>query len=172
MSTNTKNLLSPLGFKLIVERLPNVSFFVQNIPIPGISMSTVRQTTPFTDVNRPGDKVIFEPLNVTFLVDETLYDLIEIFNWITSAARSENFQQFKQLSQVTGNELPKGSSLVSDGSIAIMTNNFNPNVELKFKDMFPTQLSPPSLDTTVSGETTLTASVVFAYTTYQIARIT
>ena len=64
------NFLQPNKFTLNFSRLPNTQFFCQSLSVPGISLSEVPQNTPFVDLYLPGEKAIYDLLNVTFFVDE------------------------------------------------------------------------------------------------------
>ena len=63
------NYLHPNKFQLNFSRASNVQYFCQSVSVPGISMSEVPQNTPFVDLYRPGEKAIYDLLNVTFIVD-------------------------------------------------------------------------------------------------------
>jgi hypothetical protein len=66
------NFLHPNKFQLSFSRLPDMQYFCQAVSVPGISMSEVPQTTPFVDLYKPGEKAIYDLLNVTFMIDEEL----------------------------------------------------------------------------------------------------
>ena len=76
------NFLQPNKYQLNFGRAPNVRYFCQSLSVPGISLSEALQTTPFVDVYAPGEKAIYDLLNVTFIVDEELKSWIEIHDWI------------------------------------------------------------------------------------------
>ena len=47
---NNRNYLSPLGFKLIISKIPKVDFLCQAANIPSISMGTAVQPTYLKDI--------------------------------------------------------------------------------------------------------------------------
>jgi len=49
-----------------------MTYFCQSLSIPGISLGEVPVNNPFLDVYSPGEKAIYDLLNVTFMVDEEL----------------------------------------------------------------------------------------------------
>lgn len=49
-----QNFLAPNGFRFNMKRLPNISFFVQNINIPGLNMNADETPNPFTTIYRVG----------------------------------------------------------------------------------------------------------------------
>ena len=71
--TSNHNFLSPIEFKLVLDRLPNVVFFVKSATIPGISAGSTDRPTPFKTLHEPGDKLQYDDLTVSIICDE---------NWI------------------------------------------------------------------------------------------
>ena len=74
---------SPIQFRFKMTKLPNVEFFVQTANIPGISLGSTSFETPLKDIAGVGDKVTYQTLDVSFLVDENLNNYKEIHDWIT-----------------------------------------------------------------------------------------
>ena len=73
---------SPTQFKFSIIKLPKVEYFCTAANIPGVSLGgALDQKTPFKDVPLPGDKLTYEPLQMTFLVDENLENFQEIHGW-------------------------------------------------------------------------------------------
>ena len=61
----TKIFFSVKNFEFTLNRLPNVEFFIQNATIPGVTIPDATQTTPFSNIPRPGNKLLFEELQLT-----------------------------------------------------------------------------------------------------------
>ena len=51
--------LSPLGFTMKVKNIPNVSYFVQSVSIPTISLNIAEIPTPFQRLPIQGTKLDF-----------------------------------------------------------------------------------------------------------------
>ena len=69
---SNKNFLSPLGFRFLIKKTPNVNWFVQSVNLPGISLPEAVMQTPFVNIPFSGEQMTFEKLQVTFLVDEDM----------------------------------------------------------------------------------------------------
>ena len=70
--TNT-NLLQPTKFLLNFSKIDSVQYFCQGINLPGITLSgPAQQSTPFQSIPKTGDVLTYNPLSVTFTVDEDL----------------------------------------------------------------------------------------------------
>jgi len=92
MTAITRNPTNPnplIGSRFILSfgRVPNVQYFCQSVSVPGISLSEAVIVNPFVDIYSPGEKAIYDLLNVTFMVDEDLTAWKEIHE-----KSSHNFQ--------------------------------------------------------------------------------
>jgi hypothetical protein len=159
------NYLSPLEFKILIKRLPNVEFFTQRTMIPSISTSPIQQPTRFNPVFITPDQVSFSSLDLTFIVDEAMKNYMEIFDWIISSANVESHDKFRQLKAS-----PEG--LFSDIAIIILNSKKNPNIEITYKNCFPISLGDIQLNTTDSDVTYPEVTVTFQYDTFDIKHLT
>lgn len=168
------NPLQPNKFSLSFSRTPNVQFFCQTVSVPGIALSEVPQNTPFVDVYLPGEKAIYDILNVTFIIDEDLEAWREIHDWIRAMTFPVEFAEYRNLSTLgrnaSGREAPKPQ--YSDATLNILSSNNVGNYQFKFYDCFPTSLSNFVMSTTDSPDTVITADVTFRYSYYDIVKST
>jgi hypothetical protein len=168
-----QNPLHPNKFQINFSRVPNVRFFAQSVAIPGISMSEVLQPTPFVDVYAPGEKAIYDLINITFIVDENMESWIEIHDWIRGMTFPKEFSEYRNLGNLNSYTRIKKSEKpqYSDCEITILSSSNNPNVRFKFYDVFPTTLSTIVLNSTDSPDTILTADATFRYSYYDIEQL-
>jgi len=139
------NPLADVQFKFDLAALPNVTFFIQNASLPGISLSPMEVGFPqHQGVARNTGVIQYEELSVTFLVDEYLKNWMEIYNWIT------------------------GKPSYTSGVLTILSSSMNPTIEAHFKELFPISLSELAFDSTTADPTYHQASVSFKYTEYTI----
>ena len=94
------NFLHPNKFQLNFGRVPNIQYFCQSVSVPGISMSEILRSTPFVDIYSPGEKSIYDILNVTFIVDEELKAWLEIHDWIRAMTFPTDFKEYQQLDKL------------------------------------------------------------------------
>jgi len=173
MASINKSILNKNNFKLIVDKLPTVEYFVQSVNIPGLSFTEVEFGAGVgLDAFFPGDKVSFDNLEVTFLVDEDLENFKEVYDWINAIVPIHDPKDFKDF---TGSKSTKGvlagidNDLNQYSMITLVTNtNKNiPNKFFRFYDCFPTALSGMELKSGESGEA-VTCTVTFRFTYYDI----
>lgn len=168
--TNT-NFLSPLGFKFVIKKLPNVNYFSQAVQIPSINMNAIDTPTPLAIIPRPGDRLVYDQLSLRFRVDEKLANYLEIHNWLTGLGHPKSLTQTRDLSRAS--DIPKireGSalSMVSDGTLIVLSSHKNPNVNVFFRDMFPTSLTELLFDSTSADVEYLEATATFRYLRYDV----
>lgn len=158
-----RNFLSQLDFKFIVKRLPNVSFFLQRVNIPGINIPPKAIPNPFTNIPYSGEHITFQPLSVEFKVDEDFANYFEISNWMRGLGFPENFGQYAELLNK-----PLGESIDSDISLMILSSVKKPNIEIIFHHCIPTSLSDLVFSTTPADVDYLEALVTFSYVWYEV----
>ena len=151
LTTQPKNInpLADVQFKINVDALPNTTFFIQTVNLPGIALEGATIATPqLQNFSRHTGIITYEPLSIGFLIDEYLKNWQEIHAWIV------------------GDE-DKYTSAV----LTILSSSMNPTIEVHFKDIFPTSLSEITFDSTTTDPVYQTASISFNYTEYIIKNI-
>lgn len=166
-----RNFLSSIGFKFILNRAPKVSFFANTANIPSITLGVAEQPNYLNNIPVPGDKMEFEDFTLRFLVDENLENYMQIQNWMRGLGFPESLTQIYEWQETNESfEQPYKSdmNLYSDGTLLVLNSNKNSNFNVKFKSMFPYQLSTLQFDATNQDEEYFTAEVTFKYLMYNI----
>ena len=170
-----RNYMSPVGFKLVLTKTPKVDFLCQSANIPSISMGTAIQPSYLKDIPVPGDKVLYDDLTVSFLVDEKMENYLAIHKWITGLGYPESLGQYDQLkkddkrtSRIVGDDGDPRYFEFSDATLQVLSSNYKPSVLINFKDAFPISLSTLEFDVTTRDYNFFTAQVTFKYTIYNI----
>ena len=142
-------------FKFVNKSFPRVEFSCTEMLIPSISMEATPQISRFSDTKHPGDKLVFSPLSLTFLVDEDLLNYVEISDW---------------LMRIRDTEYEKIDEAISDSKILIHNSSHKLIGTYTFKDSFPTNLGSLELTSTDAGIIFPTATVDFDYTSFHFER--
>jgi len=181
---------SPTQFKFGIIKLPKVEYFCTAANIPGITLGTSSLATPFKDVPMPGDKLDYDTLNISFLVDENLENYREIHGWMTGLGFPKDYSQYRNL-QLAGSDryptttsenysseigqvskqTPDDGGLYSDATLFVLTSKNNANIEIRFRDIYPISLSGLDYNQQATDVDYLTASVTFQYKIYEFANI-
>ena len=174
-------------WRLAFNRTPKTTWFCTAANVPGITLGEAQYPTPMTDMFVTGDKLTFETLNITFIVDEELENYRELWNWIVGIGSPVNHSQWST-------ELLKGdgavrqfgtddtdprtkstyeeSNLYSDGAVIIYNSKNTPKVEVKFKDMFPISLSSLEYSQELTDVEYFKATASFRYLYYEFETVT
>ena len=162
------NILSPISYRLVIERFPLLTFWCQTVNIPGISTDPGIQSTPYREIPTIGEKIEFETLDVTMIVDEDLANFKEIMDWMTGNAPIEHKNEHAEYLK-TQYTTPRTAyqNYLSDASLHVLTNSKGHNKEIIFHDIFPTSLGAIAFDST--GEVSpITTDISFQIKDYVI----
>ena len=143
--------------------------------------------TPFKDIPVMGEKLNYDNLEITFIVDEFLENYKELHNWMIGIAfpKVENSFQILGLQYqkhhlqrkeqveilVMCNQPTPVRPMFGDATLTILTNKNNPIVEVRFQDVYPASLSSLTYDQNATDVTYLTATVTFDYKIYEIVTL-
>ena len=178
---SNKNFLSPLGFRFLLSRTPNIEYFCQAATLPNMVMAEALTANPFLNTPAPGTKISFEPFDIRFRVDEDMNNYQEIYDWFIGLGFPDNFSQYKDIQQSTTGGIRKTSSasnqtkagnIYSDGSLIVLTSNNNANIRIAFFDLFPVGLTALEFDVTQTEIAYLEATASFRYRKFTIEKIT
>ena len=181
---------SPTQFRFSIIKLPKVEYFATAANIPGITLGQANQPTPLKDIPIPGDKLEYDNLNITFLVDENLENYREIHGWLTGLGFPKDNEQFRNLQNAGSDRFPTTKNvglnkelgsikkavqddggLYSDATLFVLTSKNNANLEVRFRDLYPVSLSGLDYNQQETDIQYLTANVTFAYKIYEFATV-
>ena len=163
------DMLSPFHTTFLIKRLPTVTFMVQNLNIPGISLQNTIQHSPLVQRPMPGDHLDYDDIMINYKVDADMQNYMEIHSWIRSLGHPTNFNEFKLIKNKTQ---ASGLSIFSDITVIIHNSNRIPVWEITFKDAMPISLSSLIFDVTKTDVDHIEAAATFKYSYYDIERIT
>ena len=163
-----KNMLSPTGFSFTINRAPGMEFFVQSITLPGITLPFTETPNPFKKIPVYGDHIEYDELQVTFKINEDMSNYLEIFDWITALGFPEEFEQY---AQIANKEKFTGEGVYSDANIMILSSASNPLMRIDIVDMFPTALTPITVDSKDTDINYIEATASFKFTNYRFTKV-
>ena len=179
---------SPVQFRFKCTKLPLVEFFCQSANIPGIGLGEASMATPLKDISIPGEKVTYQDLAISFLVDENLNNYKEIHDWIIGIGFPQNHTQFSDLRALSSDRFPgttastaaTGTSIAkplpeggiySDATLTILNSKNIAKTEIRFQNVFPTSIGSLSYDVKASDVDYLQVQASFSYMNYDIVQI-
>ena len=174
-------------WRLAFNRIPKTNWFCTAANVPGITLGEAQYPTPMSDMFVTGDKLTFETLNITFIVDEELQNYRELWDWIVGIGSPINHEQwstelFKGDGAVrqfgTDDADPRTkptyeeSNLYSDGTLIVYNSKNQPKVNVLFKNMFPTSLSELQYSQELTDVEYFHATATFRYLYYEFETVT
>lgn len=162
------NPLSPNGFQFSIAKLPDLTYFAQQVTIPGISLPAFEANNPLSPFPIAGDNITYEPLNVQFLVDESMANYKAVYNWLKGLGFPENHSQYEMFVDnaegSASNELQKN---YSDGTLQILGANNKSVQTIQFIDLIPVSLESLTFQSTNQDVQYLVGSATFRYNFYK-----
>ena len=169
-------------WRLAFNRLPKTTWFCTAANIPGITLGEAQYPTPMSDMFITGDKLTFETLNITFIVDEELQNYRELWDWMVGIGSPVKHSQWstvltkgdgaiRQFGSEDADPRTKStyeeSNLYSDSTLIVYNSKNIPKVNVLFKNMFPTSLSSLEYSQESTDIEYFKASASFRYLYYE-----
>ena len=161
-----KSFLSNNKYEFVIDRLPHVTFFIQSVVIPDVSLVGTQVPSPYVSVPIPGNILNYGELQVNYIMDEDMKAWREIYDWMYNLGNPESRNKIGDLTQTLG----RRNSVTSDASLLIKSNANNPRVKFTFKDIFPTTLGGLTLSSN-EGQEFITSTISFLYSHYTVDSI-
>ena len=155
------NPLQPTKFLLTFARIPATQYFCQEVNIPGVTLGEVDRATPFLDMYSPGTKLKYDPLDVTFVVNEDLQSWKDMYNWFTSIADPDGFEKRDHSTELQTNKK------LSDATLTILNNLNNPILRIQFTNCFPLTMNSIQFDTKQDANHIITCTASFRYQSFK-----
>ena len=154
-------------FKIYLPIFPTTEWFVVRANIPGVTLGQASQYTPFVDIAVVGDKLQYDNFNMTFMVDESLQNYMEMYNWVKNIGFPfSGKDQFNKLPRPDNIDRSKGTksqirrfkqditdhgtadatvptsdrNLYTDIKMTVLTSKNNPIANVTIYDAFPISL--------------------------------
>jgi hypothetical protein len=158
------NLLNVNSFQFKVERLPDVSFFIQQVSFPTISLPPLETPTTQATLKLPSDKIAFGTLGITFLVDSKLKNYAQVFNWMTGLGHPESYNQYTTENNTRPQFHSESQRNYSDAVLVLQGPEFETISTFKFIDCFPISLSGIDYASTNNHSVYAKSTVEFEFT--------
>ena len=155
------NPLQPTKFLLTFTRIQTVQYFCQEVNLPGVSLGEVIRATPFLDMYSPGTKLAYDPLDITFTIDEELASWKNLYDWFISIADPDGFEKRGYTRELQRIEH------FSDATLTVLSALNNPVLRIEFSNVFPLTISDINFDTKLSADTIITCKATFRYQSYK-----
>lgn len=149
--TSNFNLLPLVNFKLILNsaEFANTEFFAVSASIPSISLNEANASYKNYSGFVPGDKIVYDPLNVRIALDENLDSYKEIYSWLIHNSTQSNLKY-------------------SDIALLVMSSHNNVIAKFSFINSFPTNMSQIEFNVQQQDVEYTTFDVTFRYDYFKV----
>jgi hypothetical protein len=151
--TTNLNFLTPTSFKLIIDnkKFANIEYFITSVTLPSIETDEIQANWNGFSIFMPGGTVNHGTLSVKFMVDESMRNYTEIFNWIVDNNVASD-------------------PIKHDIILSILSSKNNTNRQFRFIDAFPLSIGGFDLNTQISDVEYASTETTFRYTRFEILR--
>lgn len=171
MSVSNPNILQSNGFLVTIKRLPNVSYWAQSVTLPGMSVQNPEQVNPFSRLPTVGDRIDFEPLTISFTVDEDLKNWSEVMRWFVGFGFPSNFAEFKfGVLDDAGTQPGSDKNFYSDISVTVLSSHKNPIATFVYYNCVPTSVSGIDLTATDTSIDPIVATITLDFSHFSILK--
>lgn len=150
--------ISPLvggNFTFTLHKLNNTTLNLQSVTLPTLSIGEKLITTPVLDYSIAGDKLQFDRLNMSFIVNDDMSNYDEVFEWL-----------YRMSNPITGKQVKNIKDYTTDGVLSIFNTKGKKVKEYRFTDCFPVFLGGLQLNTTNTESSHLTCDLGLSFTLF------
>jgi hypothetical protein len=147
------NFLSPIGFKLVVDRTPNTEYYCTAVSIPSVLIGETPFQTATRTVSVYADKLNFDFLNIRMIIDEDLSNYQEIYNWINEIVYTEDTEMRNKASDIT---------------VAVLSSHNNVVKYFRFTGAFPISIGALDFDAGSTDVEYISTEVQFKFTDMEV----
>ena len=121
----------------------------------------------------PGEKAIYDTLNITFLVDAEMTGWLEVHDWLRALTFPTEYEEYRNLGLLNKFTTASNSKTrqYADGSITILSASNKPYFKFNFFDLFPISIGGFMLSSTDTPETIITSDATFRFTYYNVEKL-
>lgn len=143
------------SFRLEIPGLKTVNYAVQRVELPSVTLDSIPAPFRNHQGNLPDNRIVYDQLNLDFLVSEDYSNRQELQLWLHRLEKSPD---------------PMLADL-KDITLHLTTSTNNAGLAVVFYHAFPVMVGGIPLDAGSTDETPLVCSCSFAYSYYEIIHI-
>ena len=167
------NPLSPTGFSLSIQKLPDVSFFTQEVTLPSVDLPPVDMNTPLSRISLTGETLSYGDFSINFLIDEDMNNYSAIYNWLKGLGFPQDHEQYTNYidgEKQSRNMYSRSENLLtySDGTLSILGSNNTTIKTFTFIDLHPVSLSSLQFTANATDVNYLVGTASFRYTYFEL----
>jgi hypothetical protein len=160
--TTFANPLGIAGFRFYIQRLPHLSFSVQAVNLPSMTLVAPEYPTPFVKMPYAGEHIDYGEVRLTYLVDEQLANYLEIYAWMRGLGKPTSFAEYSSV------VLEPGTGVASDCMLVLLDAKREQVAVATIREAVPVALSEITFDSKLPGQQYAQVTCTFSYTDFKI----
>jgi hypothetical protein len=157
---NQLDYLLPTKASLDIIGANGFSINVQTFKIPTLFGYVAEHATPMAMRPLPGNKLVYNVLEASFLVSENLQSWIELHDWMRGCFAPEKTEEFKTK-----------KLYLEEMVLTTYTSANNPLMRFRFHDAFPARLDEIAFDMQTPTGDPVKSRVEFAFLRYDVEKV-
>ena len=169
------NTLYANHYRFAIERLPDLTFFVQSMSSPSVTGGVAAQANPFALINHPGERLTYGQFTVTYLVDASFKTYFSLYYWLKGYGFPHDFDEVKRFraKQLSNDRVSPQAQTIdlekTTAAITILTPDTASIVaEINIDDVFPIELTGLEFTSTDADAPLLTDTATFSCSTFDV----
>lgn len=142
------------NFTFTLEKMSGVNFNMQTMELPAVTLTERNVNGKYIDYQDIGEKLIFDKLNIGFMVDEKLENYQKLQDWMWECVNPN-----KGIQSLDG-------KLKQDGVLSILDKHHQPIKHYRFHSCFPSIIGPLMYNNVGTTNEHLTCTVTLSYSHY------
>ena len=174
-SHQATNTLYGNHYRFSIERLPDLTFFVQSVSSPNVTGGVAGQSNPFSVINHPGERLTYGQFTVTYLVDASFKTYFSLYYWMKGYGFPHDFDEVKRFraKQLSNNRVSPNAQPIdlekTTAAITILTPDTASIVaKIDIEEVFPVELSSLDFTSTNTDSPVLTTTATFSCSTFDV----
>ena len=161
-------------YRLVLDALPDLTFFVQSFTMPTVSAAVVQRPNPFTTIPEVADHLTFDTFKVSYLVDNNFKTYFSLFYWLKGYGFPTSYQDILDFETARKTHIPNPRPRPreiqkTNATLTILQpDNDTPVADVFFYDVFPTAIGEMQFESVDSEPTLLKTNATFYYTDFNI----
>jgi hypothetical protein len=132
-------------WKLGIHTLPAVQFNCYQVEFPSVTSQPISLSTPVGKHFVSGKSLDYGQFTFSFHVDEDFENYYSVFEWMIGSTGSITMENYKLLTSNDKKNIigVRGHNIFSDGTLFVLKNSMQTNIEFNIVNMFPIGLGSP-----------------------------
>jgi hypothetical protein len=174
LTFDNTNALYGNHYKFTIDRLPDLTFYVQSVQTSSVEGGQAIQPNPFSNIHHPGEKLSYGNIEVSYLIDAQFKNYFSLYYWMKGYGFPHSFEEVVQFREKQQTLIPNMRPIIHNietthAVLSVLTPDTSAIVaEIHYEGLFPINLTPLQFQTTDSDAPLLSTTCTFSCSVFDI----